>query len=223
MSDPWAFGWTQTLTIVGFAITIGIALGGFRSFSRWRKEQLEAKRIDVALDALTLAYKTKFVFEHIRSVMASGHEWKDMPEIANDDEDKRSRRGSFYAVFKRLEHNKDFFNAIWELQPKFMAVFGAETEGIFLKMHQARRYIEVAAQMLFQRALEPHRHEPRTDDTRKLYTELEADIWSPMAALTETKIDRVGKLLDEFKSELEAICLPLLAEFRRNVSGQRQR
>jgi hypothetical protein len=35
--DPWTFGWTQLLTIVGFAITISIAIGGFKSFGRWRR------------------------------------------------------------------------------------------------------------------------------------------------------------------------------------------
>jgi hypothetical protein len=34
MSNPWAFGWTQLLTISGFMITILIAAVGFRSFAR---------------------------------------------------------------------------------------------------------------------------------------------------------------------------------------------
>ena len=32
MSDYWASGWTQLLTIVGFLITLGIADLGFRSY-----------------------------------------------------------------------------------------------------------------------------------------------------------------------------------------------
>jgi hypothetical protein len=54
MNDPWAFGWTQLLTIVGFAITISIALGGFQSFARWQRQKFEEKRIDTAVDALVL-------------------------------------------------------------------------------------------------------------------------------------------------------------------------
>lgn len=37
MTDPWAFGWTQVFTLVGFAITLFIAVGGFRTFERWRQ------------------------------------------------------------------------------------------------------------------------------------------------------------------------------------------
>jgi hypothetical protein len=219
MSDPWTFGWTQALTIMGFVITIAIAVGGFRSFDRWRREQLEAKRIDTALEALTIAYKTKFVFEHVRSVMASGYEWKDMPTLPDDSDDKRQRRGAFYAVFKRIEHNKEYFDALWQLQPKFMAMFGARTETTFLKVHQARRNIEVAAQMLYEQALNSERYE-RDDSTRKLWAELRGDLWAPMASLTESKIDRVGKLLDEFRTEIEAICLPLLVAYQRKVPQQ---
>jgi hypothetical protein len=67
MSDPWAFGWTQLLTIIGFTITLGIAVTGFRTFGRWKREKLEERRIEVALDALALAYESKYVFSNIRS------------------------------------------------------------------------------------------------------------------------------------------------------------
>jgi len=40
MQDPWIFGWTQLLTIIGFAITIAIAVGGFRTFDGWKREKL---------------------------------------------------------------------------------------------------------------------------------------------------------------------------------------
>jgi len=55
MDNPWAFGWTQLLTLTGFGITIGIAVGGFRTFGRWKREKLEERRIEVAIDALASA------------------------------------------------------------------------------------------------------------------------------------------------------------------------
>jgi hypothetical protein len=45
VNDPWAFGWTQLLTIVGFLITGAIAVGGFGTFERWRKQKLEEKKL----------------------------------------------------------------------------------------------------------------------------------------------------------------------------------
>jgi len=74
MINPWTFGWTQLLTIVGFVITILIAIGGFRSFERWRKEKIEEKRIDTAVDALVLLREMKWVFDNIRSPMSFEYE-----------------------------------------------------------------------------------------------------------------------------------------------------
>jgi hypothetical protein len=42
-SQAWAFGWTQVLTLIGFAITIGIAVSGFRTFGRWKREVTRVK------------------------------------------------------------------------------------------------------------------------------------------------------------------------------------
>jgi hypothetical protein len=197
MNDPWAFGWTQVLTVVGFAITICIAIGGFRTFGRWRRENIEDRRIKIALDALTVAYETKFIFQNIRSPLTEGYEWADMPRWENDTEDKRQRRGPFYASIKRINANAKFFERVWQLQPQCMAFFGPKVEDTFMKLHRARRHIEVAAQMLAQRMNE---FDPiQTDDTRKLYEQLRRDIWDHSGF--EPEKDRVGQLLNEFVEE----------------------
>ncbi|HKX07625.1 MAG TPA: hypothetical protein VJN67_05500, partial [Stellaceae bacterium] len=145
--NPWMFGWAQLLTIIGFVITIAIALGGFRTFGRWKKEKLEEKRIETAIEALALVYESKFIFEHIRGEMSFDYEWKDMPDDYGTKE-QRSARGPFYATLKRIQANKDFFERAWKTQVRCTALFGPEVEEIFLRMHRARREIEVSAQML---------------------------------------------------------------------------
>src|SRR5713226_647489 len=122
-SDPWAFGWTQVFTIVGLAITIGIAIGGFRTFGRWKREKLEERRIEVALDFLGVAYEAKYIFANIRGAMSYEYEWQDMPVDDAQTAAQRSNRGQFYATLKRIERNKDFFDKVWQLQPRCMAVF----------------------------------------------------------------------------------------------------
>ena len=137
MGNPWAFGWTQLLTLIGFAITIGIAVGGFRTFGRWRREKLEERRIEAALDALTIAHETKFIFQNIRSPLTEGYEWADMPQWDGDTDEKRQRRGPFFASIKRINANKEFFERVWRAQPRCMALFGPKVEETFLKLHQA--------------------------------------------------------------------------------------
>ncbi|HKO06670.1 MAG TPA: hypothetical protein VJ487_03070, partial [Alphaproteobacteria bacterium] len=92
MPTPWTFGWTQLLTIIGFIITITIAVGGFRTFGRWKKEKIEEKRIDAAIEALALVYESKFIFDNIRSEMSFPYEWRDMP-VGYGSEEQRNARG----------------------------------------------------------------------------------------------------------------------------------
>jgi hypothetical protein len=205
MNGPWTFGWTQLLTIVGFVITTTIAWGGFRSIKRWRLEKLEERRIETAMESLTLAYETKFIFQHIRQIMVFSYEWADMPEHAGESDDKRNRRGAFYASIKRMNMNKDFFDRAWSLQPRCMAIFGPEVESTFEKLHKARRHIEVAAKMLSDRLDDPPvRNEDK--NTKELYEQMRRDIWDHQNF--EPEKDRVGKLLGEFESELVSVARP---------------
>jgi hypothetical protein len=194
VTSAWSFGWTQLLTIIGFLITIGITITGFRTFDRWKRERLEEKKIDIAFDMLSIAYEEKYIFDQIQRPMSYGYEWEDMPTNVGETENQRNRRGPFYATLKRINQNKDFFERAWKLQPRCMAVLGLSVEDIFLLMHRARREIEVAAQTLASN----HGMPP------KLIDELEHDVWSRGGS------DRVGQKLTEFRERTEKLCRPLI-------------
>jgi hypothetical protein len=214
MSDPWAFGWNQLLTLVGIFVTVLIAIGGFRSFNRWKREQLEARRIDVALEALSIAYESRMVFDHIRSPMAYEYEWRDMPERPGETEHDRSRRGSFYAVRRRVVERREFFERVVKIHPKLMAMFGAKAEQPFMQLHRARRDIEVAAEMLQEGATRST--PPRESHNEEFYRQLRGDIWAGAAKVTKEG-DRVGKKLQEFQDGIEALCRPVIdRQYSRN-------
>ncbi len=191
---------------VAFVITTILAVVGLRTFGKWKREKLEERRMETAFQALKLAYQSTFVFEHIRSPLIEGYEWAEMPVRAGDDENKRSRRGSYYSVMKRVEANKDFFKAAWDIQPACMAIFGAEIQDAFLGLHKARRQIEVACQML-------HNHVddfPMIPDSHKeLWQQLRADLCGAEAPFAPEG-DRVGKQLTEFREGIERVCRPLV-------------
>ncbi len=211
MTDPWTFGWNQVLTVIGFLITISIAVSGFRTFARWKREKIEERRIDIAIEALSLAYETTSVFDHIRSPMAYSHEWADMPEQPGEDEARRNNRGAFYATRKRILDHRDFFERVARLQPKFMAVFGSPTSDVFLQLHKARREIEVASEMLARRVDEERFGVPNDHATRNLYEQLRADVWAGYAEPMRTaEGDRVGRKLAEFTNGIETLCRPVI-------------
>jgi hypothetical protein len=204
-TDPWAFGWTQVLTLLGFAITVGIAIGGFRTFDRWKREKLEEKRIDIAIDALALTYESKYIFDHIRSEMTFGYEWQDMPKRKGDTEQKSDQRGPFYAILKRIEANKEFFERAWKMQVKCTAVFGRQAEEIFLLMQKARREIEVSAGMLYRDPEPIH----KSADNLNTWKQFKADVWPAYGRLAPNG-DLVGKKLTEFTERMEVLCRPII-------------
>ncbi len=189
----------------GPSVALVIAYFGFRGFRRWKREQLEERRMEVAFQALKLAYQSTYVFEHIRSPLIEAYEWADMPKLAGD-ETKRSNRGTYYAILKRIEANKDFFKSVWDIQPACMAMFGVKIEQTFLELHKARRAVEVACQML-------HNHlddiSMIPDPHKELWEQLRADLSGDPLGITKEG-DRVAMRLTAFRDGIEGSCRPVV-------------
>jgi hypothetical protein len=92
------------------------------------REKLEEKKIEIALEAMALAHECRFVFRNIRSPMSTRIEWVDIPKSPNETDESWNRRGPYYAILSRVTRNRDYFERLFKLQPKFMAMFGAETD-----------------------------------------------------------------------------------------------
>jgi hypothetical protein len=204
--------------MIGFAITIGIAVGGFRTFGRWKREKLEEKKIEIAFEALSIAYETKFIFQTIRGPMSFEYEWKDMPTIEGEAEENRRERGPFFAILNRISSQKEFFERAWKLQPRFMAMFGPQSENIFIQLHQARRNIQVSASMLMRPDM--HRNKGNWNENRqRQQRQMEGEIWEGMDEIYPGT-DRVSKGLKRFEDEIVQLCRPVVdREFRTPTSA----
>ncbi|SRR6266536_1889951 len=208
---PWTFGLNHLLTIVGFVITIAIASFEFRTFDRWRREKIEENRIEIAFEALAIAYESRFVFQDIRARLRKSYEWQDMPDLGETPR-RREHMGGYYAVLKRIEHHRDFFDRVRSLQPKFMVAFGSETESIFDKLHTARQTVEIACEELMSDFAEL---DPEDQEGREFRAQLRADT---AASRNEppTGRNRVGNMVEEFRAGIEERCQPFLkAKFNR--------
>jgi hypothetical protein len=189
------------LTVLGFAITITLAIAGFRTFDRWKREKIEERRIETAIDALALVYESKIVFRTIRASMSYDYEYKAMPPIDGESEAKKHLRGSYWVVGKRLIDNNDYFDRVWKLQPIVMAIFGERMEEVFRKLHEARALVQVASQTLAW-------DEPpdNTPDNRQLHKQLRTDLWGGGS----NDNDRVQESLDAFQKGIERVCRPVV-------------
>jgi hypothetical protein len=155
------------------------------------------RKIEIAFDTLALAYESKFVFDGIRSPMSFDYEYKDMKKKDGESDAEWNRRGPYYAILKRIDFNKDFFERAWKMQPRCTAMFGTQAEEMFLLMHRARREIEVSAQMLLWQEL-----------GHDAVVEFQRDIWE--RGEFEKDKDKVGKKLIEFRERVEKLCRPVI-------------
>jgi hypothetical protein len=195
-------------------LTAGIAIAGFRTFERWREEKLEEKRIEIAIEALALVYESRFIFDHLRSGFVFDSEASDLPRRYGDTDEIWRARGRYFAILKRIDANREFFERAWKIQVRCTAIFGPHVENVFLLLQKARRYVEVSAA-----ALADH-PEPdiATEDNRRTWQEWRDDVWAPQAVMVGHN-DRVGKLLSDFREQVEKLCRPIVAEkFRRPVA-----
>lgn len=203
MGDPWAFGWTQVFTLVGFAITITIAGSGYKSFNSWRKEKIEEKCIDVAIEALTLVYESRRVFGHIRSP-ATTFDYDEMPVRPGEDATDRFERGRYFVVLKRIEKERGFFDRLSALQPRFMAVFGPNSEKIFEMAVDAIIQIQVAAEEMMEKQPVDLSNEVERKNRRERATQCFG------RARGSSQEDSVGRMIDDFRNGFERLCRPVV-------------
>jgi hypothetical protein len=86
------------VAIAAFVITTILAIAGLRTFDRWKREKVEERRIETAIDALALAYESKIVFRSIRSPHSNQLEHKNMDVKEGESDDDRQQRGAYWAV-----------------------------------------------------------------------------------------------------------------------------
>ena len=202
--SPWDFGWNQLFASLGLLLSVVVAIGGFRTFGRWKREKIEEKRIEVAIDALAVMYESKFIFDHIRNGFTQSTEWDDMP-VRTETEESRNKRGPYFAIWKRVQSYKDFFDRAWKLQVRCAAIFGPEMEEIFLLLQKARREVEVAAEMLTHDPVTTH----PTPDNLETWERFHDVVWMHHAEV-RGKEDKIGRKLQDFGDGIKRTCGPIV-------------
>jgi hypothetical protein len=134
-------------------------------------------------------------------------EWDDMEVIPDEDPRERDRRGSYYAIMKRIRFHREFFERAYAMQPRCTALFGEEAEDAFTQLQSARRAIEVACEMLTY-----HIKQPADDEA--MWFQMRADIWGGSASASSSDPDHVDKMLEDFRSGIERLCRPTLTRPR---------
>lgn len=199
------------VALVGIAVTGTMAGLGLRSFAKFKREKIEERRIEVALDALAIAYESKFVFETIRARAIARHEYENAtdPRFMVGDVgirvNIRDGQQGAYAVLRRIEGQEEFFERVRKIEPRFMAVFGTESESIFVALYSARTQLAAAAETLFEIG------HIESEDAQQISGERRELRHLIFRGLTEEKEnDKMGVLTDGFRTRIEALCRPIV-------------
>lgn len=173
---------------------------GLNTFSRWKRERLEEKRIDVAIEALAIAFEACSAFDIIRARLIKRYETDQLRTTHGI----HTEEHTILALLKRVEAQQPFFDKALALEPRFVAVFG--TNATFERLFAARREVIVTADaFLFdlRTELEPVDTEARAQRV-KWRKQLFA---SPGVVDVE---DEVGKTLQRFRDDIEKLCRPIV-------------
>jgi hypothetical protein len=154
-----------------------------------------------------MGYESQLVFDDIRSRFAKVHE---LAEMKTDDtpaaNDRWGEEDSLRALIRRVDNQKPFFDKVLALEPKFVAIFGRDKDTIFERLFTARQQVIATAELLIDECrIEP---KPKNIECRNQRVKWRKQIFaSPRVVDPE---DEVGKLLQQFRGEIEELCRPIV-------------
>jgi hypothetical protein len=197
-----------TVALIGIIVTGWLAFAGLKTFGRWKRERLEEKRIDVAIEALAIAFEARLVFDDIRARFTRTYVYADTKTDGVPDGKNRQRtlQDSCAAVLKRVEAHQPFFDKALALEPKFVAVFGRDKDAVFERLFSARKRVIDTVEAL----LDDSRVELDPDDSegRGRRVKWRKQIFASPGIVDEE--DEVGKSLQQFRDEIEKLCRPIV-------------
>jgi hypothetical protein len=186
------------VSLVGILAATTLAICGLKTFGTWKRERLEERRIEVALEGLSIARESKYVFGRIRNPAGFEGEWHSMPVREGESDGDRDMRGPSYATLVRLDTDHDFFERVSQFLPKAVALFDDQVEAIFEKLESAHNRVrDAAVQLTWQLPVRP---EMPSEEDFAHRMQLRADLWAGFGT-----DDKVEEDLVAFRSETEAL------------------
>jgi hypothetical protein len=144
----WTPEWVSAIGTMLQGIFVAAAtIGGFWTFSNWKREQIGRRKIEVAEEALALMYEAQDVFRFVRSRTITSPEL-DVNMNKEDFYNHKIYSLHYRMPMIRLEKRADVFAKIQSLKPKVMMFLGMEAIAAMDEMNRVRNQLEEAAWML---------------------------------------------------------------------------
>jgi hypothetical protein len=203
-------------TLFGGGAVIYAAHKGTDTFRQWRRQKSEERRIILAEQILTLAYRVRRAIDAIRSPVLWGAEKAEViaalvrDGVIKDDYDKDRREWMAIAgaAFTRANAYKALWDGLLDIVPTAKAIFGDEVEVHLESLWNERNKVLAAAQRHSEiyRKQAP-RNEAEAERIIAREEELESLVW---AGGNRDGIDAIANAVDARIAGLETILLPII-------------
>ena len=212
-------GWA---TMFGAGAVVYAAHKGSDTFKQWRRQKNEERRIELAEQVLTLAYKLRRAIEGIRSPGMWAEEVNALHEELRkigliNDQTPESHKGilaTAQATLSRSNANKPLWDALFDTMPTAKAVFGDEVEKALNAIWSQRGKLVASAQS-YARLI--HQPDPRSEKEQeaqlKRNGKLEGVLWAggDIWAGEEGKgVDEIADAVNGAIETLETMLLPII-------------
>lgn len=212
-------GWA---TLFGAGAVVYAAHKGSDTFKQWRRQKNEERRIELAEQILTLAYKLRRAIEGIRSPAM----WAEESIAIHDElrkngvitdqtpEGDKGILATAQATLSRSNANKPLWDALLDTMPTAKAVFGDDVENALNALWKQRGKLVASAQS-YARLI--HQPDPRSEKEReaqlKRHGKLEGVLWTGgdiWAGEDGNAVDEVADAVNGAVEALEVMLLPII-------------
>lgn len=188
--------------IVQAIAVVAVAIPAFKGLTTWRDQLIGGKKIELAEEALTLAYTLQGVIEWARHPASFGGEGEDRQGRDQEPEARRRLNDSYYSRISRLSEHDEDFARLRLARMRFRAYFGEQGQNELAAFGITRNKISNAVGMLINRA----GGEAYPQDLRERY---QNTIWDMS---TEDEPDEIRQEINDAVVEMERICRPILTK-----------
>jgi hypothetical protein len=205
-------------TVAGSGAVLYAAYVGRQTFKGWKRQKIEERKIAVAEQILTLAYRLKRAFSGIRSPGMAGHESRACETKLREDGviDEATPPGvvslliTAQGTLTRTTHFKPQFDALLDIMPVAKAIFGDDMETWLNVFWTQRSLVMVAAQSLARQGPnQVFRDQEHIDQVLRRRERDEERIWEGGG---EDEVDHVANALSASIASMEAVLLPIIRD-----------
>jgi hypothetical protein len=190
------------IDIAQLIVIVFVAIPAFLGLNTWRVQLVGRKKVELAEEALTLAYELQEVIEYARCPLTYVGEGENRERRDQEDESVQHRNDVLYSRVARLSEYAEEFARLRTVGLRFRAYFGEQAQDAITTFAKTRMEIFNAVSMLMT-------EDPEDKYELDLRKELKGVVWSHHS---EKLPNEIKERINDAVVEIEGVCRPVLTK-----------